>query len=83
VAPHLHLLLLPALLQCFTQAGYGRVSTRGSDGKVSLTAVLCPIGTYNVGANTAGCQKCGAGLTTAAEGSTAATDCSEWRCCLI
>ncbi|KAF6264065.1 hypothetical protein COO60DRAFT_1663488 [Scenedesmus sp. NREL 46B-D3] len=61
--------------QCFTQAGYGRVSTRGSDGKVTLTGVLCEEGTYNVGSNTAGCQKCGAGLTTADTGSNAASLC--------
>jgi hypothetical protein len=65
--------------QCFTLPGYGRTSTRGDNGKVTLSAQLCPIGTYNVGQNTAGCQKCGAGLTTAAEGSDAASDCRE--CC--
>jgi hypothetical protein len=31
--------------QCFTKPGYGCVSTSGSDGKVSLTGVLCPVGT--------------------------------------
>ncbi|KAF6251142.1 hypothetical protein COO60DRAFT_1677280 [Scenedesmus sp. NREL 46B-D3] len=61
--------------QCFTQAGYGRVSTRGSNGKVTLSGVLCEVATYNVGSNTAGCQKCGAGLTTAGTGSTAASAC--------
>lgn len=71
------LLLLFLLLQCVTMAGFGRVSTRGTDGKVSLTAMQCPIGTYNVGNNTAGCQKCGAGLTTAALGSQSMSDCSE------
>jgi hypothetical protein len=64
--------------QCFTKAGYGRVSTKGSDGKVSLTGVLCDVATYNVGSNTAGCQKCGAGLTTAATGSDSAFLCCEY-----
>jgi hypothetical protein len=63
--------------QCFTQAGHGRVSTKGSDGKVTLSAVVCEVGTYNVGSNTAGCQKCGAGLTTAGNTSTSAADCGE------
>jgi hypothetical protein len=64
--------------QCFTKPGYGRVSASGSNGKVTLSGVLCAVGSYNVGSNTAGCQKCGAGLTTASTGSTAAADCSEW-----
>jgi hypothetical protein len=64
--------------QCFTKPGYGRVSTKGGDGKVSLTGVLCDVATYNVGSNTAGCQKCGAGLTTAATGSDSASLCCEW-----
>jgi hypothetical protein len=63
--------------QCFTKPGYGRVSTRGSDGKVSLTGVLCPAGTYNVGANTAACQNCGPGLTTTTNGSSSAAACRE------
>jgi hypothetical protein len=70
--------------QCFTKPGYGRVSTKGSDGKVSLTGVLCPVGTYNVGANTAGCQNCGPGLTTATNGSSSAAACREYSavlCC--
>jgi hypothetical protein len=62
---------------CFTKPGYGRVSTRISDGTTSLSAVLCPVGTYNVGSNTAGCVKCGVGLTTATNGSTGYTNCSE------
>ncbi len=61
--------------QCFTEAGYGRVATKQADGKVSLTGVVCPVGTYNVGKNTAGCQKCGAGLTTAGNTTTVAADC--------
>jgi hypothetical protein len=70
--------------QCFTKPGYGRVSTKGSDGKVSLSGVLCDVGTYNVGSNTAGCQKCGAGLTTATNGSISASDCSECHlCCAV
>ncbi|WIA08977.1 hypothetical protein OEZ85_008391 [Tetradesmus obliquus] len=61
--------------QCFTKAGYGRASRLGSNGKIILSGVLCPEGTYNVGSNTAGCQKCGAGLTTATNGSDAASAC--------
>jgi hypothetical protein len=67
--------------QCFTKPGYGRVSTKGSDGKVSLTGVLCDVATYNVGSNTASCQKCSAGLTTSTTGSTAASDCRECLLC--
>jgi hypothetical protein len=67
--------------QCFTQAGYGRVSTKGSDGKVTLSGVVCEVGTYNVGSNTAGCQKCGAGLTTATNTSTSASACREFLQC--
>jgi hypothetical protein len=71
--------------QCFTKPGYGRVSTKGSDGKVSLTGVLCDVATYNVGSNTAGCQKCGAGLTTATTGSDSASLCCEclYTCCSL
>ncbi|WIA14315.1 hypothetical protein OEZ85_002847 [Tetradesmus obliquus] len=61
--------------QCFTKPGYGRTAAKGSDGKVSLAGVVCDIATYNVGSNTAGCQKCGAGLTTATNGSDSASDC--------
>jgi hypothetical protein len=57
------------------QAG---VSTKGSDGKVSLSCVLCDVATYNVGQNTDGCQKCGAGLTTATTGSDSAPLCCEY-----
>jgi hypothetical protein len=63
--------------QCFTKPGYGRVSTQGSNGQVTLSGVLCAVGSYNVGSNTAGCQKCGAGLTTASTGSDDSSDCSE------
>eukprot|EP00882_Tetradesmus_deserticola_P015681 GHRQ01016708.1.p1 GENE.GHRQ01016708.1~~GHRQ01016708.1.p1 ORF type:complete len:240 (+),score=28.06 GHRQ01016708.1:670-1389(+) len=64
--------------QCFTLPGYGRVSMRGDDGSVYQTSVLCPIGTYNVGSNTAGCQYCGPGLTTATNGSTSNAACREF-----
>jgi hypothetical protein len=67
--------------QCFTKPGYGRVSTKGIDGKVSVSAIMCPAGSYNVGSNTAGCQKCAPGLTTATNGSTSAADCSECLAC--
>jgi hypothetical protein len=57
---------------------------KGSDGKVSLSGALCDVATYNVGSNTAGCQKCGEGLTTATNGSTSASDCSECLlCCAV
>lgn len=50
--------------QCFTKPGFGRIQTRNANGAVSYSAVPCPVGTYNVGGNTAQCQRCGAGLTT-------------------
>lgn len=62
-------------MQCFTQPGYGRVSSRGANGMVQLTATLCEIGTFNVGRNTAGCQRCNPGLTTTTPGATTMTDC--------
>ncbi|KAF6261334.1 hypothetical protein COO60DRAFT_1699888 [Scenedesmus sp. NREL 46B-D3] len=61
--------------QCFTQPGYGRVSSRALDGKTILSAVLCDIGTYNLGGNSAGCQRCGPGLVTAGNGSASASAC--------
>jgi hypothetical protein len=63
--------------QCFTKPGYGRASIRISDGTILLSGVLCPVGTFNVGGNTASCQKCGVGLTTATNGSKTWSDCSE------
>jgi len=72
--------------QCFTQEGYGRKSTRDAGtGVVSYTGVICPVATYNVGGNTAGCQKCGAGLTTDGTGKSNATrDCCKhvWQLCV-
>ena len=68
--------------QCFTKPGFGRKSVRGTNGVVSYEGVSCPQATYNVGGNTAGCQKCGAGLTTAATQSSAPGDCSEYLWCL-
>eukprot|EP00775_Hariotina_reticulata_P012417 gene12417-12553_t len=44
--------------QCFTTAGYGRKTGKGANGKVLLTAFICPIGTYNLGGNQQGCTKC-------------------------
>jgi hypothetical protein len=41
--------------QCFTTPGYGRVVTQLANGTVSMSGVLCPVGTYNMGSNTAGC----------------------------
>uniref|UniRef100_A0A383VRV3 Tyrosine-protein kinase ephrin type A/B receptor-like domain-containing protein n=1 Tax=Tetradesmus obliquus TaxID=3088 RepID=A0A383VRV3_TETOB len=61
--------------QCFTQPGYGRVSVQAPDGHVTLEGVLCEVGTYNIGGNTAVCQNCGPGLTTARNGSTSASAC--------
>lgn len=65
--------------QCFTKAGYGRTATKQANGQVALSAVQCPVGTYNVGGNTAGCQKCSAGLTTAASSSNSASLCCEYQ----
>lgn len=67
-----------SLQQCFTEAGFGRSSSRNSAGFVTLTGTQCAIGTYNVGGNTAGCQKCPAGLTTESPGSTSLADCSKF-----
>ena len=66
-----------SVAQCFTKPGYGRKATRNaSTGVVTYSGVLCAVATYNVGGNTAGCQKCGAGLTTNSTGkSSAALDC--------
>lgn len=61
--------------QCFTSAGYGRYSTRLPNNTVVLEGRLCPQGTYNIGGNTAGCQKCGPGLTTQQDGSSSASQC--------
>ena len=63
--------------QCFTKAGNGRKSVRGANGVISYEGVACPVGTYNVGGNTAGCQKCGAGLTTASDASSSPSACRE------
>lgn len=64
-------------LQCFTLPGYGRSEVRGSNGKVTYSAVQCPVGTFNVGRNTGGCQRCASGLTTAGVGAGAASECSK------
>lgn len=61
--------------QCFTLPGFGRVSSRGENGQVVLSAVACPLATYNVGGNTAGCQACPPGLTTAAVGANSTSNC--------
>ena len=66
--------------QCFTTQGYGRVATRGANGKVELSGSLCGVGLYNVGGNTAGCQRCGAGLTTSGQGSSSTSQCCEYHC---
>ncbi|WIA13594.1 hypothetical protein OEZ85_007160 [Tetradesmus obliquus] len=56
--------------QCYTAGGFGRSTTLLSNGTAVVVSVLCPVGTYNSGGNTAGCQQCGPGLTTTAAGST-------------
>ncbi|WIA33742.1 hypothetical protein OEZ86_006857 [Tetradesmus obliquus] len=56
--------------QCYTAGGFGRSTTLLSNGTAVVVSVLCPVGTYNSGGNTAGCQQCGNGLTTTAAGST-------------
>jgi hypothetical protein len=65
------------MAQCFTKPGNGRTSVRGANGVITYQGVVCPVGTYNVGGNTAGCQKCGAGLTTNSTGSASSSDCRE------
>jgi len=60
--------------QCFTTPGYGRVSNR-----TGLVGVQCEAGTYNIGGNTAGCQKCGPGLTTQQAGSSNSSQCASPR----
>lgn len=62
--------------QCFTKPGFGRVSARGADGRVTVSAVVCDFATYNQGGNTLACQKCGLGLTTASRGSSSPAQCS-------
>eukprot|EP00775_Hariotina_reticulata_P003536 gene3536-3805_t len=75
--------------QCFTQAGYGRKTTRNTaTGVVSYTVApagsyldkgtgkKCPKGTYTTGLNQLSvCNPCGDGVTTAAEGSTSVDAC--------
>eukprot|EP00775_Hariotina_reticulata_P006225 gene6225-6462_t len=64
-----------SVAQCFTQQGYGRRTVRETNGVTSYSGEICPVGTFNMGGNTAGCQKCGAGLTTSATGKSSASDC--------
>ncbi|KAF8061892.1 Svep1 [Scenedesmus sp. PABB004] len=61
--------------QCFTTPGFGRVAQRQANGAVALVAQRCAVGSYNVGRNTAGCQRCNPGLTTVTEGAAAMSDC--------
>lgn len=63
--------------QCFTKPGFGRSSARGANGAVQLQGQQCPVGTYNIGSNTAGCFRCNPGLTTLQTGSDEMTDCGE------
>lgn len=63
------------VLQCFTIAGYGRRANRGANGVITYSGVPCSVGFYNVGGNTAQCQKCGNGLTTNDTQSTSPADC--------
>lgn len=53
-------------LACVTQPGFGY------EGGAS---VRCKVGSYNAGNNMNACTECDAGLTTAAAGATASTDC--------
>ena len=69
--------MLLCLLQCFTLPGYGRATRAGVNGQVVYAASVCPVGTFNIGGNTAGCQRCGVGLTTMQEGSNSTLQCSE------
>lgn len=61
--------------QCLTLPGFGRVSQRSGNGAIVLFAEECPVGSFNVGGNTASCQACGAGLTTNGTGATSASAC--------
>lgn len=64
-----------SLQQCFTVAGYGRTTSRDANGFTQVSGTACAVGTYNVGGNTAGCQKCPSGLTTANTQSASLDDC--------
>ncbi|KAF8057663.1 ENO1 [Scenedesmus sp. PABB004] len=61
--------------QCVTLPGYGRVSGRDGDGRLTVSGVLCPIGSFNKGGNRDACAQCAAGLTTEREGSTSQAAC--------
>lgn len=71
----------PPPSQCFTLPGYGRRSVRGANGKISYTAALCPLGSYNVGGNTRDCEKCPPDTTTLSIGSSSPTACCEKSRC--
>jgi hypothetical protein len=59
-----------------TLPGYGR-SLNNTNNTLSVTAQRCPIGSFNAGGNSMDCQRCAPGLTTKAEGATAASMCGE------
>jgi len=67
-----------SLAQCFTRAGYGRETVHWMNGTTSYIGVICPVGSFNVGGNTAGCQKCYAGLTTSGTGKSSSRECCEY-----
>ncbi|KAF8059701.1 hypothetical protein HT031_005109 [Scenedesmus sp. PABB004] len=64
-----------SVAQCNTKPGFGRVTSRDADGRVTVTASPCAQGSYNTGRNQAACQKCGSGLTTEAPGATNSSLC--------
>lgn len=63
--------------QCYTAPGYGRTTSAAPNGRTVVVVQLCPIGSYNSGGNTAGCQQCGVSLTTVQPGSTNISACGE------
>lgn len=63
---------------CLSLPGFSRNVIRLPNGKLSYTAVPCPLGTFNVGGNSAGCVSCGTGLSTNDRGKTSDKDCGEF-----
>ncbi|KAF8059695.1 SVEP1 [Scenedesmus sp. PABB004] len=62
--------------QCATLPGFGRISTKDTDtGRVSVSGAPCDAGSYNIGKNTAGCQRCPSGLTTQSTGANSSAAC--------
>lgn len=65
--------------QCMTTPGWGRAFVRDPRGDVTISSTRCGVGTYNMGRNANGCQRCAPGLTTRDQGATAPSDCGEQR----